>query len=71
MLQFSVWDASPEHSAPPMDGAGSLHSLVLVQFPPPQVLLQEEKELQDPQPPLIAKKNDMMDILAIINHRCL
>ena len=56
VLQVSVWVASPEHSAPPMDGAGLLHSLVRVLFPPPQVLLQEEKELQVPQPPSIAKK---------------
>ena len=56
VLQVSVWDASPEHWAPPRDGGGLLHSLVRVLFPPPQVLLQEEKELQVPQPPSIAKK---------------
>ena len=51
VLQVSVWDASPEHWAPPLAGAGLLHCLVRVRVPPPQVLLQEEKELQDPQPP--------------------
>ena len=58
MLQVSVWDASPEHWAPPFAGAGLLHSLVRVQLPPPQVLLQGEKELQVPQPPLISERND-------------
>ena len=56
VLQVSVWVASPEHWAPPFAGTGLLHSLVLVLFPPPQVALQEEKELQVPQPPSIAKE---------------
>ena len=67
MLQVSVWDASPEHSAPPLAGAGLLHCLVRVRVPPPQDLLQEEKELQEPQPPFIAKER--LDIVDIINNR--
>ena len=67
VLQVSVWDASPEHGAPPLAGAGLLHCLVRVRVPPPQVLLQEEKELQEPQPPLIAKER--LDIVDIINNK--
>ena len=32
---------SPEHSMPPLAGAGLSQSLVLVRVPPPQVTLQE------------------------------
>ena len=58
VLQVSVWVASPEHWAPPFAGAGLLHSLVLVLFPPPQVLLQGEKEPQVPQPPFIVNPEE-------------
>ena len=58
VLQVSVSDAWPEHWAPPYAGAGLLHCLVRVRVPPPQVLLQEEKELQDPQPPFIANPEE-------------
>ena len=58
VLQFNVSDAAPEHSAPPLAGVGLSHTLVRVWVPPPQVLLQEEKELQDPQPPLIANPEE-------------
>ena len=42
---------SPEHSMPPLAGAGLSQSLVLVRVPPPQVTLQEVHVPQVPHVP--------------------
>ena len=42
LLQFDLSEDGPKHPAPPFDGVGLSHCLVLSFSPPPQVLLQEE-----------------------------
>ena len=43
VLQSWVCSESPAQSAPPLEGAGLLHILVLAAFPPPHVLVQADQ----------------------------
>ena len=43
VLQFLVCLVPPAQSNPPPEGEGLLHILILVAFPPPQVLVQDDQ----------------------------
>ena len=56
---FSIWTASPSHSAPPFFGAGLLHSLSLVISPSPQSTEQSDQSPKSLHPPLTEFKKSL------------
>ena len=47
-LQSFFFSLSPTQYDPPLEGAGLLHSLSLIEVPSPQVLVQVDHELHSP-----------------------